>query len=35
VAYEEAYHSEGHSVTRKWSKVQRHSTARHSQTYNA
>ena len=29
----ETYHSEGHSVVGKWSKVQFHSTARHSQTY--
>ena len=33
VVYEETYHSGYHSVVRKWSKVQRHSTAKHSQTY--
>jgi len=32
VVYEETYHSGDHSVTRKWSKVQCHSTAKHSQT---
>ena len=29
----ETYHSGGRSVVRKWSKVQFHSTAKHSQTY--